>query len=96
VPEDQHSERWVYYTPKPLHEENNVSSKGTPIRTFRCQDDLWDQIKEAIERRNQWSRDEPWTLSDFMGAAIREKLAKMARSAKRDADAPEERLPQHG
>jgi hypothetical protein len=62
------------------------------MRTFRCQDSLWDEVIETVQRRNLWSRERPWTLSDFIGIALKEKIRKMARSRKGDDIDPDDRL----
>lgn len=68
-----------------------MPTKGTPVRTFRCQDDLWNEVLETISRRNEWSKEAPWTISEFIGVSIREKIDKMARGRKQRV-IPEERL----
>jgi hypothetical protein len=57
-----------------------MSSKGTPRYTFRVPPTLMQEIRLAIDRRNVYTRDEPWTLTGFVIAALAEKLAKMERS----------------
>lgn len=69
-----------------------MSSRGTPIRTFRCAEELWDDLQECIARRNMWSREQPWSASDFIGLAIKEKIAKMGRSRRAVVEAAD-RLP---
>ena len=54
-------------------------SKGTPRVVIRLADQVVQEIELAIARRNLWSREVPWTLSDFLRVAIAEKLQKMAR-----------------
>lgn len=68
-----------------------MASKGTPVRTFRCQEDLWDEVIETIARRNEWSKERPWSISEFIGVALREKIDKMARGRKQKV-VPGERL----
>jgi hypothetical protein len=58
----------------------NVMSKGSPIVPVRIPPELLGEVARCIARRNVWSRNEPWTTSGFVIAAIREKLAKMERS----------------
>lgn len=58
-------------------------SKGTPKHFVRFSDELLKLVWETIHRRNEWSDQEPWTLSDFLRVAINEKIAKMARSRRR-------------
>lgn len=57
-----------------------MSSKGTPRTTVRIDGGLMEDIEIAIDRRNTWSREEGWTVSDFLRVAALEKLAKMRRS----------------
>ncbi len=54
-------------------------SKGNAIRQVRIPPDLWELMVETIERRNRTQAAEPWTTSEFIRAAIREKIAKMER-----------------
>jgi hypothetical protein len=56
-----------------------VSSKGTPIYPVRLGDALVNEVKLAIRRRNLFSWLEPWTFSEFVRTAVREKLDKMER-----------------
>ena len=55
-------------------------SRGTPFQSFRLPPELKAEMEQTIARRNDWSIQEPWTLSSFIVAAINEKLDKMARS----------------
>jgi hypothetical protein len=56
-----------------------MPSHGNPVQRFRLRPEEYEEIEEAIERRNTWSRESPWTFSDFFRIAIREKLLKMGR-----------------
>lgn len=58
-------------------------SLGTDRYTFRLDKAMMDAVAETIERRNEWTRDVPWDLSEFVRVAIREKLKKMARCRRR-------------
>lgn len=74
-----------------------MASKGNPIVSARIPADLLDEVAELIERRNEWTHNEPWTLTGFIVDAIREKVAKMERSRrarrrKRPADRVEEEV----
>lgn len=69
-----------------------MPTKGTPRLSFRCSQELQLDIQECIARRNTWSREAPWTLSDFIGLACREKIAKMGRSRKAEVETSD-RLP---
>lgn len=60
-------------------------SKGTPRIAVRLPDDLTAEINRAVDNRNLWSAREPWTFSDFVRIACREKLAKMKRCRKKRA-----------
>ncbi len=56
-------------------------SKGTPVRSVRIDNDLWEQILRQVVSLKIWSpQPGQWTVSRFIEAACREKLAKMARS----------------
>jgi hypothetical protein len=54
-------------------------SKGTPLVVIRVPEDLKIEVEAVIEHRNWNSREEPWSFSDFVRIALREKIAKMAR-----------------
>lgn len=56
--------------------------KGSPIICARVPQELLDQMAIAILRRNTWTRGEPWTQASFIVTAIRNQIAKMARSRK--------------
>jgi metal-responsive CopG/Arc/MetJ family transcriptional regulator len=56
-----------------------IMSAGTPRVTIRIDDELREEIEIVITDRNSRTRDRPWTLSDFIGIAIREKVLKMQR-----------------
>ena len=58
-------------------------SLGTDRYTFRLPKALMDVVAETIARRNDWTRNEPWDLSEFVRVALREKVKKMARSRRR-------------
>ncbi len=55
-------------------------SKGNDIYKARLTRDLVAEVEVTIESRNRHSRNTPWDMSAFIRAAIREKLAHMARS----------------
>lgn len=55
-------------------------SKGRPILHCRVDPLLIEDMEMAIELRNLWSREKPWTTADFLAIAIREKIDKMIRS----------------
>lgn len=65
-----------------------MPSKGTRMRQFRYSDGDWAKLEMAVERRNFWTREEPWTLSDFIRIAIAEKLDKMRRCRRRKRPRP--------
>ena len=60
-----------------------MPSKGSRIVTFRMPAELDIAAKAAIDRRNQFSRCEPWDLSKFIISAIVEKIAHLDRSSGR-------------
>jgi len=55
-------------------------SIGSPRMTVRIPADLLAAVDRQVESRNAVAHGEPWTLSAFVVAALREKLAKMERS----------------
>jgi hypothetical protein len=55
-------------------------SKGTQLSAVRIDDALRMEIEATIGRRNLWSRQAPWTLSDFLRVAVINQLEKMKRS----------------
>ncbi len=57
-------------------------SLGSPIIQVRLQADELAVVDAVLEKRNTNSGRSPWTRSDFIRAALREKLEKMARSRK--------------
>jgi len=60
-----------------------MPSKGSQIVPVRFEAELLSLMKRTIEQRNAVSPNEPWTMSDFIRAAVQEKLAHMERSRKR-------------
>jgi hypothetical protein len=54
-------------------------SKGTKVYPVRLDPGLMEDVEITIERRNMMTREAPWTLSDFLRIAIREKIRKMER-----------------
>lgn len=61
-------------------------SKGTPIVGVRIPPTQRAEVEAVIAHRNANSREAPWTLSDFVVIALREKIAKMARCRRRKLD----------
>ena len=65
-------------------------SKGTCMRTFRLDEDMWRLIGDTVRNRNLVTRLDQWTISDFIREAINDKIAHMERSRKsrkrREAD----------
>lgn len=55
-------------------------SRGNPIVQMRVDDELLQKIDEAIESRNEHSREAPWTRSDWLRQAVLDKLSHIARS----------------
>lgn len=55
-------------------------SKGTRVYPVRLSPAVVELCEETIKRRNDWSREEPWTFSQFVRIALVEKVKKMARS----------------
>lgn len=56
-------------------------SKGNPIVPLRFPPQLLDQVDAKIRRSLDTRAAEPWTRTSFILAAVKEKLAKMKRSA---------------
>lgn len=57
-------------------------SKGTKAFPVRLPNKLLQEVNETIQRRNDHSKEEPWTFSDFVRIALREKISKMERGRK--------------
>jgi len=57
-------------------------SKGNPIVPVRFDSAMLFQMRDAIAQRNERTSNEPWTMSDFIKAAVWEKLCHMERSRK--------------
>lgn len=55
-------------------------SKGTQVYSVRIPSELSSEISKTINRRNLFSKEGPWTFTDFILMAVREKLAHMERS----------------
>ncbi len=51
--------------------------KGKPIVCCRVPQELLDEMRLTIVRRNTWTRNKPWKEADFIKAAIRELIRKM-------------------
>lgn len=56
-------------------------SKGSRVVPVRFEEELLDAVAAMIASSNERRQGEPWTTSEFVRAAVREKLAKMKRSA---------------
>lgn len=63
-------------------------SKGTRMKGVRIPPALMQEINETIERRNTWTRREPWKFTGFILQAIRDKIDQMKRSRKRGKGRP--------
>jgi len=57
-------------------------SKGRPVVPLRLDPGLIEDMEIAIIRRNENTRETPWSFSDFIRVAICEKLHKMKRGRK--------------
>lgn len=55
-------------------------SKGRRILTFRISEEMHGDVIRLVERRNSTTREEPWTMTDFVLRAIAEKIAHVERS----------------
>jgi len=55
-------------------------AKGTPVVPVRISDEVMLRVEQAIRSRNARAFDEPWTVSDFIRKAIKDKLDHMERS----------------
>jgi len=60
-----------------------MASRGNPTLQVRVSPLFISQIDARIAQRNEHTREEPWTRSDFVFAAILEKLDHMKRSNER-------------
>lgn len=58
-------------------------SKGNRVITVRIEQELLDEIDAVISKRNLHSYEAAWCTSDFIRAALIEKLRKMERSRTR-------------
>jgi hypothetical protein len=67
----------VYYTP--LLKEVSEMSRGTPVRTFRADDQFWDRLVKEIERLNINRFDQPRSVSQFILEAVNEVMSKPER-----------------
>jgi hypothetical protein len=56
--------------------------KGNRVLRLRVEPELLQEILRQIEQRNQYTSQEPWDMSAFLRAAVREKLAHMQRARK--------------
>lgn len=54
-------------------------SKGSKVVPVRIEADLLAAICQQIDMTNEVRREEPYTLSEFIRSALREKLDKMRR-----------------
>ena len=57
-------------------------SKGSKVVAIRFPADEYDAMLGQLADSEKFRRGEPWTLSEFVRSAIREKLKKMERSRK--------------
>lgn len=55
-------------------------SAGTPVTTLRIPQDLLNEVKFYLDKRAANPVVEPWTLTDFILAAIKDKLEHGRRS----------------
>jgi len=69
-------------------------TKGNAKVIFRVPTAMLSEMREAIERHNRRTREEPWDLSTFVRNCIRDKLRHMKRSRRpRTARRASERAP---
>lgn len=57
-------------------------SMGTPVTTVRIPQDLLNEVKYYLDKRSTNPVVEPWSLTDFIVRALKDKLDHLARSAK--------------
>ena len=57
-----------------------MPTAGTSKVVVRIPPDLLEEMQLTIATRNVYTREEPWSVSDFIRVAICEKIAKMRRS----------------
>lgn len=55
-------------------------SKGSPIVTFRLKEDDLEILDETVERNNETRKEELWTRSSWLRAAIEERLRHQERA----------------
>lgn len=58
-------------------------AEGSPRIIFRLPSNELDELHATIQKANYRRTEEPYDLSSFIRSAIREKIAKMARSRKK-------------
>jgi hypothetical protein len=57
-------------------------SAGAQVCPIRLSEGTLCEIRQVMESRNNFTSRTPWTFSDFIREAIREKIAHMKRSRK--------------
>lgn len=63
-------------------------SKGTPVRSIRIGSDLWAVMNEVIGQVNERRKEQPYDVSAFVRAAVRDKIAHIMRSRKKGKGKP--------
>ncbi len=70
-------------------------SKGNRIVPVRISDDLYQQMLDAIEGRNNKTQEEPFNVSDFIRYCIRVKLNHRLRSNRKGRRSSSRKPAQH-
>jgi hypothetical protein len=60
-------------------------SKGNAIIGVRVKPELLARVQQTIERRNQLTREAPWSMTDFVLAAVHDKLRHLDRARRQTA-----------
>jgi len=68
----------VYYTPGKKGRLN--MSAGNQVVTFRLPPELIEEMRLAISSRNERTREEPWTWSDYIRSCVAADLAHRMRA----------------
>lgn len=71
-------------------------SKGSKIVQFRLPPALEAEVGITIARRNLYRRGRPWDRTGFLLTAIREKIAKMERSRRKNTGASKRKTADSG
>jgi hypothetical protein len=60
-------------------------SRGSRIIPLRVKPELLARMQQTIERRNAITREAPWSMTDFVLAAVKDKLLHLDRARRQTA-----------